>query len=352
MSAAWVRPFRLTPMPRLRLACFPHAGGSASFFRSWSERLPPDIDLLALQYPGREDRFNEAPATRLEDLADGAALALRDFADAPLALFGHSLGAALAYETALRLESAGAPLRHLFVSAHPAPHRQRGGALHRGDEAALLEDVRRQGGASELLEDADLRALFLPILRADYQAIETYRRAQPIALACALDVLLGEHDEEVSAAEAQAWSDASRTPARLRRSWRPLLPERGARRGDRAPAAPPRTSRRPFPRGCMMKTPEDCTGLADIREAIDRIDLDIVQALGRRMDYVKAASRFKASEAAIPAPERVAAMLPERARWAEENGLDAPFVEGLFAQIIHWYIAEQIKYWRQTRGAA
>lgn len=176
MSAAWVRPFRLTPMPRLRLACFPHAGGSASFFRSWSERLPPDIDLLALQYPGREDRFNEAPATRLEDLADGAALALRDFADAPLALFGHSLGAALAYETALRLES-----------------------------------------ASELLEDADLRALFLPILRADYQAIETYRRAQPIALACALDVLLGEHDEEVSAAEAQAWSDASRTPARLRR---------------------------------------------------------------------------------------------------------------------------------------
>ncbi len=135
----------------------------------------------------------------------------------PLALFGHSLGAALAYETALRLESAGAPLRHLFVSAHPAPHRQRGGALHRGDEAALLEDVRRQGGASELLEDADLRALFLPILRADYQAIETYRRAQPIALACALDVLLGEHDEEVSAAEAQAWSDASRTPARLRR---------------------------------------------------------------------------------------------------------------------------------------
>ncbi len=206
MSAAWVRPFRLTPMPRLRLACFPHAGGSASFFRSWSERLPPDIDLLALQYPGREDRFNEAPATRLEDLADGAALALRDFADAPLALFGHSLGAALAYETALRLESAGAPLRHLFVSAHPAPHRQRGGALHRGDEAALLEDVRRQGGASELLEDADLRALFLPILRADYQAIETYRRAQPIALACALDVLLGEHDEEVSAAEAQAWS--------------------------------------------------------------------------------------------------------------------------------------------------
>lgn len=101
-----------------------------------------------------------------------------------------------------------------------------------------------------------------------------------------------------------------------------------------------------------MKMPEDCTGLSEIREAIDRIDHDIVQSLGRRMDYVKAASRFKANESAIPAPDRVAAMLPERARWAEENGLDAPFVESLFSQIIHWYIAEQIKYWRQTRGTA
>lgn len=101
-----------------------------------------------------------------------------------------------------------------------------------------------------------------------------------------------------------------------------------------------------------MKIPENCTSLLDIRVAIDRIDHDIIQALGRRMDYVKAASRFKASEAAIPAPERVAVMLPERARWAEENGLDAPFVEAVFSQIIHWYIAEQIKYWRQTQGGA
>ena len=65
MSAAWVRPFRLTPMPRLRLACFPHAGGSASFFRSWSERLPPDIDLLAPQHPRREHRTHHAPPPRV-----------------------------------------------------------------------------------------------------------------------------------------------------------------------------------------------------------------------------------------------------------------------------------------------
>lgn len=216
-AETWVRPFRLTPMPRLRLVCFPHAGGSASFFAAWKERLPADIDLLAMQYPGREDRFNETPLTGMASLAEGAALALREFADAPLVLFGHSLGAALAYETALQLEHAGLSPHHLFVSALPAPHLQRGGKLHRGDEAALLDDIRRQGGASELLEDADLRALFLPILRADYQVIETYRRARPVALACPVDVLLGDRDEEASSDEAQGWDLAGRQRATLKR---------------------------------------------------------------------------------------------------------------------------------------
>ncbi|WP_353980208.1 isochorismate lyase [Salinicola endophyticus] len=101
-----------------------------------------------------------------------------------------------------------------------------------------------------------------------------------------------------------------------------------------------------------MQPAEECTSLTDIRQAIDRIDRDIIQTLGRRMDYVKAASCFKSSEAEIPAPERVAAMLPERARWALESGLDAAFIESLFVQIIHWYIDQQIEYWRQTRGSA
>lgn len=100
----------------------------------------------------------------------------------------------------------------------------------------------------------------------------------------------------------------------------------------------------------MIKTLEDCAGLTDIREAIDRTDLDIVQTPGHRMDYVKVVSRFRASEAAIPVPEWVIVMLPECARRVEENGLDVLFVKGLFTQVIHWYIAEQIKYRRQARG--
>ncbi|MDN7489313.1 isochorismate-pyruvate lyase [Burkholderia sp. AU31652] len=101
-----------------------------------------------------------------------------------------------------------------------------------------------------------------------------------------------------------------------------------------------------------MKTPDACTGLPDIREAIDRLDADIIEALGLRMQYVKAASRFKPDEASIAAPERVAAMLPDRRRWAEQAGLDADYVETLFSGLIAWYIAQQTQYWRQQRGLA
>jgi len=108
----------------------------------------------------------------------------------------------------------------------------------------------------------------------------------------------------------------------------------------------------PVGREVSITSPEECRNLDDIRQAIDRIDQDIIGALGQRMRYVLAASRYKLSEDSIPAPERVAAMLPERYRWAEDAGLDGKFVQALYAQIIQWFILEQIDYWRRQRSAA
>ncbi len=218
LTGNWIRPYQLSPMPRVRLACFVHAGGSASFFRMWADGLPKDMDLLAVQYPGREDRFNEPRYTQMNPLAQGAARALIDYADAPLALFGHSLGAALAYEVACQLAQVGVPLRHLFVSAHPAPHLQRGGALHLGSEHDLLEDIRNQGHAHcALLDDVEMRSLFLPIVRDDYQVIETYQKTRTLPLDCAVDVLVGDADSQVTGSEAQGWQDASMRPLTLQR---------------------------------------------------------------------------------------------------------------------------------------
>jgi isochorismate pyruvate lyase len=94
----------------------------------------------------------------------------------------------------------------------------------------------------------------------------------------------------------------------------------------------------------------DCESLEEIRAQIDAIDRKILVALRARWEYVKAASRFKPSEESIPAPDRVARMLPVRRAWAEELGLNPDFVERLSRQIIEWFIEQQIRHWRQTRA--
>jgi len=214
----WVRAYRLTPMPRWRWVCFAHAGGSASFFRDWVHALPADIDLLAIQYPGREDRFSEPCLTDMQRLADGAAHALSCYADRPLVLFGHSLGALVAYEVATRLEQRAIAVDHLFVSAHPAPQRQRGGQLHLGPDAALLDDVRRLAERpNALLENPALCELFLPGLRNDYRIVETYTCAQPRPLKSRIGVFYPEQDPEIELDEAMAWQAASHRPLHLQR---------------------------------------------------------------------------------------------------------------------------------------
>ncbi|CAM3922600.1 Linear gramicidin dehydrogenase LgrE [compost metagenome] len=214
----WVRPYRLSPMPRWRLVCFAHAGGSASFFRDWACTLPADIDLLAIQYPGREDRFSEPCLTDMHSLAEAASQALRGYADRPLALFGHSLGAVVAYEVATRLEQQAIAVGHLFVSAHPAPQRQRGGQLHSGPDQALLDDVQRLSSRpNPLLEDPALREMFMPSLRNDYRIVETYGCAAPQPLSSRIAVFYPEQDPEIDLDEALAWQAASLQPLHLQR---------------------------------------------------------------------------------------------------------------------------------------
>lgn len=98
-----------------------------------------------------------------------------------------------------------------------------------------------------------------------------------------------------------------------------------------------------------MKTPSECQGLADVRVGIDTLDQQIIERLGLRMQYVKAASRFKPDLQSIPAPDRVARMLPQRREWAAEAGLDPDYVEQLFSGLIDWYIRQQMAYWQDQR---
>jgi len=216
--ATWLR--RLGPVadPRIRLVCFPHAGGTAAFFRPWRDHLLADVELYAVQYPGRLDRIGDACVDDMDPMADAVARALQPLLDRPVALFGHSLGAIIAYEVARRI-SARSPrsLARLFVSGRTAPGRQRPGTLHLAEDDALWRDVERLGGTRpEVLADPVMRRMFLPALRSDYRLSELYTPGPGPVLECPVTVLLGDRDSEVDPAEAASWADVTRADFSIR----------------------------------------------------------------------------------------------------------------------------------------
>lgn len=198
-TSIWLRRYASPAPPRVRLLCLPHAGGSATFFHSWGRALGEDVEVLTARYPGRQERIAETPLTSIEELADAFAAELRPYLDVPLALFGHSMGASVGYEVALRLEAHHrTALALLMVSCRKPPHlltprtwrlsgtpegRARTGRLY-GADAELVEEVRRLGGTdAALLEDEGMRELLLPAIRADFEAVDRYtaRRGAPSA---------------------------------------------------------------------------------------------------------------------------------------------------------------------------
>ncbi|WP_371573922.1 thioesterase II family protein [Streptomyces sp. NBC_01314] len=215
-SSVWIRRYRPAPEAAVRLVCLPHAGGSASYYLPMAQALAPGADVLAAQYPGRQDRYAEPPSESVRELAERIVEAVGGD-DRPLALFGHSMGAVVAHEMALKLEAAGrAPVR-LFVSGRRAPSAPRDGRrLHRASDAELIEAVRRLDGTDgQVLEDEELLQLVLPALRGDYKALETYEPRPGDRLTCPVTVLTGDADPVTPVADARAWADHTGGPTEL-----------------------------------------------------------------------------------------------------------------------------------------
>ncbi|MFE3761196.1 thioesterase II family protein [Streptomyces sp. NPDC059104] len=209
-SSSPLRVFSRRTHARSRLICFPHAGGAAGGYRQWSLDAPWDVEVYGVQYPGRGDRFGEPAATDMESLLDDIvpALTRAGAGDGPAStvLFGHSMGAAVAYEAARRLAVTGSPPAALVVSGQPAPSRTRGGDLHRAADGEFLAELRRLGGtASEVMGNSTLLDALLPAIRSDYRLIETYRPLPGGTLGIPLTVLYADDDPEVTADEAVAW---------------------------------------------------------------------------------------------------------------------------------------------------
>ncbi|GAA2017404.1 alpha/beta fold hydrolase [Nocardiopsis rhodophaea] len=206
-AGKWLRSFRPAASPTGRIIALPHAGGAASALRSLVFALPETVDVLTVQYPGRQDRSSEPLIDDLKTLADHVADEVAPLDDLPLSLFGHSMGATVAYETASRVEQRGIEVTVLFASGRRAPSIQRDGNVHQRDDEGVITEIKSLGGTqSALLEDPEITDLFLPVIRADYRAVETYRHAPGTVVNCPISVLYGTSDPLVAPDEAQAWS--------------------------------------------------------------------------------------------------------------------------------------------------
>lgn len=207
------------PAARLRLFCFPYAGGGAAAFWKWVNYLHVDVEVCLAQLPGRGTRLLDAPYTRLPPLAETIAREMLPFTDKPFALFGHSMGAIISFELARLLSAEQKPEPvHLFVSGCRAPQiRATDRRTYDWPEAEFVEDLRRLNGTpQEVLESPELMKLLTPLLRADFEVVQTYAYVAGPPLKCPITVFGGLQDDEVSSEHLEGWREQTTAAFTLR----------------------------------------------------------------------------------------------------------------------------------------
>jgi medium-chain acyl-[acyl-carrier-protein] hydrolase len=206
---------------RMRLYCFAYAGGGANVFRDWGPALGETIEVCAVQLPGREWRRSELPLSRMSALTDCVIGSLRPEVSRgrPFAFFGYSLGAALAFDLTRRMreEALRLPDKLVLAACRAPQFLPRGPAIYQLDDAAFLAAVRRFGGLPHrILQEPDLLALALPILRADFEALGTYRYEHQAPLTMPVVAYAGSQDPHAIRSEMAAWRNQTTGDFNLR----------------------------------------------------------------------------------------------------------------------------------------
>lgn len=207
----WFQVKSPSPNAALRLFCFPYAGGSASVFQGWPEQLPRDIEVIALQYPGRGYRFSEPLISNCADMVAALMPNIVPWLDRPYAFFGHSNGGLVSFELALALQRAGyrKPVHHFISGKSPVHLPRKRKTLHNLPDGEFINELGDLGGTPrEFMDDPELMQLFLPILRADFALSETYTYAWKNArLKTNASFLYGVQDDSFGKEDVAPWLD-------------------------------------------------------------------------------------------------------------------------------------------------
>ncbi len=203
----WVLRYRPNDQARLRLFCFPYAGGRASIFRPWLDNLPEEVELCSIQLPGREERLGDPPYKRLVPLVRDLSEALAPYLDRPFAFYGHSMGALVSFEVArlLRRSYNRHPIA-MHLAAFRAPQLPNPNIRIYHLPTEVFKVVLRADGISEtILQSEELMQLMLPTLRADYEVCDTYEYHEEPPLACPFYLYGGLEDVRVREADLAGW---------------------------------------------------------------------------------------------------------------------------------------------------
>ena len=208
----WIARRRAVAEPKARLLCIPHVGGGGAVFNGWIDRLPPDVELCAVRFPGRENRLTEPLCEDWRTLLAQLEPVVTPLLDVPTVIVGHCSGSVLAYELARRLRTAqGAGPVAVILSSTPAPGlRDLDDLHHLMSQEELLSRVVGYGGMSPaVLDDPELMTMFERILRADYRVVEELEYSPGPPLDIPIVVFGGRHDPFVSSDSLAAWATAT-----------------------------------------------------------------------------------------------------------------------------------------------
>jgi surfactin synthase thioesterase subunit len=202
---------------RPALFCLPYAGGAANCYAALTPLLAPAADVWTAELPGRGTRFGEPPARDLDALATELAAEVAELGAGRAVLFGHSMGATIAFAAALELTALGAAPSAVILSGQPAPRADARAQLHTLADAELTAAIRRLGGTSaNVLAAEELWGLMLEVIRADLALVEPYRFAPDAVLDCPLTAYASAGDEDAHAAAVAGWAQWTTGPFETR----------------------------------------------------------------------------------------------------------------------------------------